>query len=430
MADTGSGRPAPTGGTVRRRRRALVVWSVVGTVVVAALAGGLLYERLNGSIHTFSGDGVSRDRPVAAGPDADGRTPVNVLLIGSDSRDGANRDLGGGEVGGARSDTTILLHVYADHRHAVGVSIPRDALVDIPSCRLPDGGWTAPRTGEMFNSAFSLGDSGRGNPACTQNTVEQLTGLRIDHTAVVDFRGFAAMADAVGGVEVCLPHAVTERDLDPGLPYQGREIFAAGRQRVAGQSAVDYVRLRHGLGDGSDIGRTKRQQAFLSSLLRQVKGAGMDPATLLPLAEAASRALTVDPGLGSVQKLVSFAASLRNLPLHDVAFVTAPWRYQGARVALLQPDADRLWRALRADRALDAPEAPGAAAQTAAPTAGAVPPTAAAPADTVPADPADPADPAVTAAGGMSTPAPAAPSGPGRAPRTADTDLCADVSYG
>jgi LCP family protein required for cell wall assembly len=429
MADTGSGRPAPADGTLRRSRRR-VVRSVVGAVTVAALAGGLLYERLNGDIHTFSGDGVSRDRPVAAGPDADGRTPVNVLLIGSDSRDGANRDLGGGEVGGARSDTTILLHVYADHRHAVGVSIPRDALVDIPSCRLPGGGWTAPRTGEMFNSAFSVGDSGQGNPACTQNTVEQLTGLRIDHTAVVDFRGFAALADAVGGVEVCLPHAVTEHDLDPGLSYRGREIFAAGRQRVAGQAALDYVRLRHGLGDGSDIGRTKRQQAFLSSLLRQVEGAAADPAALLPLADAASRALTVDPGLGSVQKLASFASSLRSLPLHDVAFVTAPWRYQGARVALLQPDADRLWQALKADRPLDAPEVPGAVAPTAA--AGA--PTASAPA--VPADPrgaADPgaaADPAVTAAGGTSAPAPAAPTGPGRAPRTADTDLCADVSYG
>ncbi|WP_371495392.1 LCP family protein [Kitasatospora sp. NBC_00374] len=326
---------------------------MTGVLALILLAGAATYYRLDGNLRIFDGGALSPDRPAAAGPDADGRTPVNVLLIGSDSRDGANRDLGGGEESGARSDTTVLLHVYADHRHAVGVSVPRDSLVDVPACRLPDGSWTRPRSGVLFNSAFEVGGAEQGNPACTQNTVEKLTGLRVDHTIVVNFAGFAAMTSAVGGVEVCLPKAVHEGDLNPNLGRPGRLLFGQGKQKVQGQSALDYVRLRHGIGDGSDIGRTKRQQAFLGSLLRQVKGVGMNPTTLLPLADAATGSLLVDPGLGSAAKLLSFALSLRDIELRDARFLTVPWRYEGSRVALAQPDAGQLWAALRADRRLD-----------------------------------------------------------------------------
>ncbi|QKW20511.1 LCP family protein [Kitasatospora sp. NA04385] len=335
------------------RARRIALWATAGTVSLAVLAGGLVYYRLNGNLSTFDEDGVSKDRPAAGSADAQGRTPVNLLLIGSDSRDGANKDLGGGEDGGARSDTAILLHVYADHKHAVGVSIPRDSLVEIPPCMLPNKTWTKDQPSAMFNSAFSVGDTEQGNPACTQNTVEKLTGLRVDHTMVVNFQGFADMTKAVGGVDVCLPKAVYEGDLDPNLGHKGKELFKQGHQTISGQAALDYVRIRHGLGDGSDIGRTKRQQAFLSSLIKQVKSQGMDPTTLLPLADAATKALTVDQGLGSAAKLIDFAMSLKDVDLHDIKFLTVPWRYQGERVALVHPDADQLWAALRSDRTLD-----------------------------------------------------------------------------
>ncbi|MER8187834.1 LCP family protein [Kitasatospora sp. NPDC094015] len=352
----------------RGSRRKLVLWAVAGALTLVLLAGVLVYHRLNGNLRIFDSGALSSDRPAPTAPDAQGRVPVNVLLIGSDSRLGANRELGGGEEGGARSDTTILLHVYADHRHAVGVSVPRDSLVDIPPCRLPDGTWTKLRTGATFNSAFEVGGGDNGDPACTQNTVERLTGLRIDHTVVVNFAGFAAMTKAVGGVEVCLPNAVHEGDLNPNLGQPGRLLFPKGKQRVQGQSALDYVRLRHGIGDGSDIGRTKRQQAFLGALLREVKGAGMNPAALLPLADAATGALVVDPGLGSAAKLLSFALSLREIGLADARFLTVPWRYQGSRVALVQPDAGLLWAALRADRPLDGPDGALGPSASASPT--------------------------------------------------------------
>ncbi|MBD0694781.1 transcriptional regulator [Streptomyces sp. CBMA123] len=384
MADTrpaGRAKPKP-----KRSTKQKVLWVTAGCTALLVLAGGAVYYRLNSNITTFDGDALSKDRPEAAAPDAQGRTPVNVLLIGSDSRGNGNSDLGGGGDAGARSDTAILLHIYADHKHAVGISIPRDSLVTIPPCKLPNGKWTKEQNNVMFNSAFSVGNTDQGNPACTQNAVEKLTNLRVDHTIVVDFSGFASMTSAVGGVEVCLPNNVYEGDLNPNLGHKGKQVFAKGKQKVEGQSALDYVRVRHGIGDGSDIGRTKRQQAFLSSLIKEVKSRGMDPTTLLPLADAATKSLTVDPDLGSAAKLMSFAMSVKDVNLHDVKFLTAPWRYEGPRVALVHPDVDQLWAALKADRTIDgqdasaqSPAATDSAAPSTTPAAEATPsPTAAA----------------------------------------------------
>ncbi|WP_069885431.1 LCP family protein, partial [Streptomyces luteocolor] len=309
---------------------------------------GWVYVKLNGSIQTFSADGVSGDRPAAGGSGAQ-----NVLVIGSDARTGGNEDLGGGDPGDVgRSDTAFLLHVYADQRHAVAVSIPRDALVDIPPCKLPDGKWTELQRHVMFNSAYSVGETAQGNPACTQNTVEKLSGLRVDHTVVVDFKGFSELTDVVGGVQVCLPKDVYQKDLNPNRGDRGKRIFSKGVQEVSGQRALDYVRIRHGIGDGSDIGRIKRQQAFVGALLKKIKGEGLSPGKLFPLADAAVQSMTVDPGLGSADKLISFAMSLKDIDLSNTKFVTLPWRYDGPRVDVVEPDASELWAALKEDRPL------------------------------------------------------------------------------
>ncbi|GAA2739880.1 LCP family protein [Kitasatospora cinereorecta] len=377
----GAGRAAGRGRKKKRGRKKLVAWIAVGSLGLVVAAAGAVYWQLNGNISSFGDEGVSKDRPAGAQADAQGRVPVNVLLIGSDSRAGANKDLGGGEDGGARSDTTILLHVYADHKHAVGVSFPRDALVDIPPCLLPNGKWTKQQTGVMFNSAFSTGNTDAGNPACTQNLVEKLTGIRVDHTMVVNFEGFASMTSAVGGVTVCLPNDIHEGDLNPNLGHKGKLLYPKGIQKVEGQAALDYVRLRHGIGDGSDVGRMRRQQAFLSSLIKEVKTKGMDPTTLLPLANAATKSLTVDKGLDSANKLLSFGLSLKDLDLHDVKFLTPPWRFDKERIALVHPDVDQLWAALKADRTLDGEDASGGASPSpAAPTTAAAAPAPATPA--------------------------------------------------
>ncbi|MFJ3216884.1 LCP family protein [Kitasatospora sp. NPDC086801] len=371
----------------KKNVKKIVAWSAAGVLVLIAGAGGAIYFKLNANIKSFDGDAIATDRPPEAQADADGNKPVNVLLIGSDSRGGNNSDLGGGSAdGGARSDTTILLHVYADHKHAVGISIPRNAKVPIPPCKLPNGKWTKGSSSDLFNAAFSVGSSDGGNPACAQNTVEKLTGIRVDHTIVVDFNGFSAMTKAVNGVDICLPKAIYEGDVNPNLHRKGDLVLPQGKQTVQGQQALDYVRLRHGIGDGSDIGRMKRQQAFLSSLASKVKKDGLSPTNLLPLADAATKSLVVDPGLASADKLLSFGLSLKNIDMHDLKFVTAPWRYrtQDKDLDLVQPDANKLWETLKADQTIDGQNATGqqpdaadpsapAASQSAAPSTPAVP---------------------------------------------------------
>ncbi|MEU7325833.1 LCP family protein [Streptomyces griseoviridis] len=344
----------------RRRRRGggrlrTVLVVCLAVLVLVAAGAGWLYLKLNGNISTFDSDGLSDDRPDAASSKGE-----NVLVIGSDARTGGNSALGGGDKSDiGRSDTAFLLHIYADHRHALAVSIPRDTLVTIPPCKLPDGSWTTTQANTMFNAAYSVGQTAKGNPACTQNTVEELTGMRVDHTVVVDFKGFARLTEVVGGVKVCLPQDIYQKDLNPNRATRGKLLFEQGEQSVSGERALDYVRIRHGIGDGSDIGRIKRQQAFVASLLKKVKSDGLTPTKLLPLADAATASLTVDSGLGSADKLISFVMSLKDIDLHNTKFVTVPWRYEGSRVAVVEPDADALWAALKADRTIDGKDASG-----------------------------------------------------------------------
>ncbi|MBC9726219.1 LCP family protein [Streptomyces sp. TRM68367] len=363
----GEGRGRRSAARDRRRRRGrrirVGLTICLALLVLAGAGAGWLYFKLDGNISTFDAGGLSDHRP-----DAGSSKGENVLVIGSDTRTDGNNKLGGGDKNDVgRSDTTFLLHIYADHQHALAVSIPRDTLVTIPPCKLPDGTWTKAQPQTMFNAAYSVGQTAKGNPACTQNTVEQLTGLRVDHTVVVDFKGFARLTEVVGGVKVCLPQNVYENDLNPHLTSPGRLLFRKGEQTVSGQRALDYVRIRHGIGDGSDIGRIKRQQAFVASLLKEVKSNGFTPAKLLPLAEAATKSLTVDPGLGSAGKLISFAMSLKDIDLHNTKFVTLPWRYEGSRVAVVQPDADALFAALKDDRTIDGKYAGGKKHGTAKP---------------------------------------------------------------
>ena len=173
---------------------------------------GWIYFQLDGDIQTFGEDGISADRPPTS---ANGS---NVLVIGSDARSGDNAASAAAQEDIGRSDTALLLHVYADQKHAVAVSIPRDTLVDIPACKLPHRQLDQAAEQHHVQRGHSVGLSAKGNPACTQNTVEKLTGLRVDHTVVVDFMGFAKMTEAVGGVQVCLPQDSTRRTSTPTGP--------------------------------------------------------------------------------------------------------------------------------------------------------------------------------------------------------------------
>ncbi len=197
------------------------------------------------------------------------------------------------------SDTTILLHVSADRKLAYGVSLPRDAMVERPSCERKDGNGTDPGGLSMFNAAYAVG-----GPACTIKTVEKLTDIRINHFVVIDFNGFRKMVDALGGVEVCVPKEVNDTT--------GHIYLPAGTYDVKGQRALDYVRVRHSISENGDIGRMKRQQTFLASMANKAVSAGtlVNPVRLYSFLDAATKSLTTDPGLASIKKLGGLAKSL------------------------------------------------------------------------------------------------------------------------
>lgn len=431
--------------TVSRRRALTLRVSVVFVAVLAvatAGAGGYVYLHLDHNIRTFSTAGVARSRPPAAvaatttaGLPA-AQPALNLLLIGSDTRVGGNIALGGGaEVDGARSDTTILLHVSGDRKHAVGVSIPRDALVDVPACEA-DGQSLPAQQHVMFNSAFAQGNLPAGNPTCTQNTVEAMTGIRVDHTIVVDFSGFSAMSAAVGGVPVCVP-AVNSTWLE----HEYGVTLTPGPQTVSGKQALEYVRAREGFGDNSDIGRMKRQQAFMAALVKKIIDSDVytDPLALYRLADAATGALTVDPSLGSVTALVDLAEQMKSVPLANLEFVTTPWTYDGARVDLVDSDVSVLWSLLRADRTLEGRDVSGAVSAAGSASA-TVPDGAVAPLSQSPSTAASATGAAAAAAtsGAATAPASADASGtPSPIPtgitdnvRSAASDPCADLNYG
>ncbi|MFD8634900.1 LCP family protein [Streptomyces sp. NPDC059533] len=348
--DPGAGRtpepghgPGPDRGQGRGRRRRLLRWAGLGMVllVLAGTAGGWwLYNKLDGNITEDTSaaaelERYERDRPAHLATGSQ-----NILLIGSDSRSGKANARYGQDQGTQRSDTTILLHLPADRKSATAVSIPRDLMTNIPACLQADGTRTTEQFAQ-FNWAFQWGGA-----ACTIRTVEKLTGIRVDHHMVIDFGGFKRMVDAIGGVEVCLKRPMDDAEAHLKLP--------AGRQTLRGEAALGYVRARYSLGNGSDTERMERQQQFLGSLVKKVQSNGvlLNPARLYPLLDAATSSVTTDPGLASLRGLYELVRGVRDIPTDQVKFLTVPRRPYAAdpnRDELIQADATRLFRQLRAD---------------------------------------------------------------------------------
>lgn len=353
MPSTASGSadwPSRHAAPVRKVRRVLMSLLVaMGLVLVAGTAAGAYYfNRFQGNITSVDiTSKLGTNRPAAAptkDADNDGeidRAPVNILVMGSDTRAGSgNADIGPDKYGAPRSDTTILVHISGDRKSATGVSIPRDSVVDIPTCTSDDGGVVAARPATMFNEAFST------NPACTVRTVEQLTNVRIDHYVVVDFGGFRSMVNALGGVNVCLKEDVNDS--------KSKLKLTAGRHTIKGNQALAFVRARHGIGDGSDLSRINRQQAFLSSMIQKATSAGTltNPIKLVKFLDAATKSLTTDPSLAKFGTLKGLALSVKGMSPSNITFLTIPneaYPLNVNRVQWREPQADDVWSAVRND---------------------------------------------------------------------------------
>lgn len=334
----------PAGKHRVRKHRVLkiVALCVSGLLVVLLVSGVLVYRHLDGNIQSIDiSSGLGTDRPTAL-PKKKGvpNKPMNVLLIGSDTREGAGNKVGGDTPG--LSDTTILLHLSGNRKLAYGVSLPRDAMVQRPWCKRKDGNGTDPAELTQFNDAYAIGGA-----ACTVRTVEQLTDVPIDHFVVIDFNGFKKVVDALGGVKVCVP-----KDVDDTI---GHIKLDKGTYVVKGQKALDYVRVRHDIGtvENGDIGRMKRQQAFLASMSNKAVSAGtlFNPVRLVKFLDAATKSLATDPGLASIGKLRSLASSFDGIGLDKIQFLTVPFEAYPADVNRVQwaPEAKQLWKRMKAD---------------------------------------------------------------------------------
>lgn len=333
------------------RRRVLrgVAWATAGLVLLGGAGAGYLYFKLNGNIKSVDiNSALGTDRPAA--PD---NGSMDILVLGSDSRSGANSEYGR-DGGTARSDTAMIVHLNKGHRAAGVVSIPRDTLVPRPVCTKAGGGTEPAARSAMFNTAYEVG-----GPACAVKTVEALTGLRMDHYIEVDFTGFKHLVNALDGVPITTTAAIH----DPKSHLD----LAAGRHTLTGEQALGLVRTRHGVADGSDLGRIQLQQAFMKAFMNRVSGLGLltSPTKLLSVADTATKAITTDSDLASVGSLMSFAEGVRNLDSADVHMVTLPVQYAVSdpnRVEPITAQADVVWAALKADRPIPASATKGSVA--------------------------------------------------------------------
>ncbi|MFB7597970.1 LCP family protein [Streptomyces sp. NPDC056160] len=344
-----------TGG--RRPKRRVLRWSATVLAVVilgTAGAGYLYYEHLNGNIRKGERDsGDSKAQKTKA--NADGQTPVNILLIGSDSRNSdANVALGGSRENRGSpplGDVQMLIHLAADRKSAEVVSIPRDTRVDIPKCTDPKTGTKYPATNAIINESLARGGAG-----CTLATWQNLTGVYIDHWMTIDFAGVVKMADAIGGVDVCVKQNVWDRST--ALAHGGSGLkLTAGTHKVKGVQALQWLRTRHAW--GSDLLRARAQHMYLNSMIRTLKSQSIftDTGRLLDLAEAATRSLQVSEEIGTGKKLYDLAMQLKTVPTDRITMTTMPNVQDPQNRDHVVPDganAQKIWKLIQDDVAFDA----------------------------------------------------------------------------
>jgi LCP family protein required for cell wall assembly len=304
----------------RGHSKSKVILGSLAVVVALALAGGSLAAYLK-----FRGvwDGIER---VNVSADLTGKRPpadphaLNILLIGSDTRVGANGKIGGQDgIVGARSDTDMILHIAPGAHKLVVVSIPRDSVVPILSCAAEDGasGQTAAPLPdvEQINATFAYG-----GPGCLWKTVEQTTGIHINDFVSLTFQGFEKVINTLGGVNICLPAAVDDPESNLDL--------SAGEHHVYGREALAFWRTREGVGEGDDPQRIQRDQFLMASLLQGIEHSGMlqSPSKMLSVIDTLTSHgyVTTDSGLGT-SKMLQLGEALRSVSTGAVQFVTVPW---------------------------------------------------------------------------------------------------------
>lgn len=299
---------------------ARVLGTALAVIVVSAVSvGGIAVYQVAASfkpgVHLTHLDGSTQAPPPDVGAIDGG---VNLLLTGTDTRAGQggqfdNKADQEASSGVGNNDVTMLLHISQDHSFAEVVSFPRDLMVPMPSCPRANGGSSGATSKGMFNTALS-----RGGLGCVALTVEKITGVEIQYAAEISFDGVIQMSDAVGGVTVCLASSMND-------PFTGLQI-GSGQQTLVGTEALAFVRTRHGVADGSDLGRISNQQVFLSALARKLSTGGVlqNPLQLYAIAKAAASNMTLSEYLANPTTMVSIALALKDIGLNNIIFLQYP----------------------------------------------------------------------------------------------------------
>lgn len=324
----GGAAPKAAGVARHGRLRRSNPWPAIAKFVAAALAVVLVSSASVAAI-AFNGLYAKRDTVALIG-ETEGPPPqigaieggFNILIVGSDTRAGQG-GIGGDETEetSVLNDVNILLHVSQDQTNATVISFPRDMVVGIPECPDQDGNTKGYST-EPLNVALYYG----GLP-CVVLTIQELTGLPIQFAGMITFQGVISMADAIGGVDVCIDAPIFD-------PYTGLDLPTAGTNTLTGEMALAFLRTRHGVGDGSDLTRISSQQVYLSSLVRTLKSQNTlgNYKRLYDLANAAVSNMTLSNNLADVPTLVSIALALKNIPTERVTFVQYPGTTGGSGI--------------------------------------------------------------------------------------------------
>jgi LCP family protein required for cell wall assembly len=284
---------------------------------------------------------LNRDNIVLADVgDIDLNGPLNILVVGTDTRDGQGDEFG--QVDSELADVIMLLHISKDRKDAVVVSFPRDLLVSIPECPNPDGGTFSAKNRQQINSSI-----GYGGVACTHLTVQEFTGLKIPFVAMIDFKGVIEMSNAVGGVEVVIDKPISDA-------YSNFYIDA-GTHNLKGTEALGFLRTRHGIGDGSDLARISNQQLFLTSLFNKMKEDGTltNPLRLYSLSSAAARNMKLSESMTDLGTMVTLASAMSDVDSSKMVFTQVPTRVlsgsEAGRLESLSDEAKALFELIQND---------------------------------------------------------------------------------
>ena len=328
--------------------------SLLAVTIFVVSAAGFAWHNIQSRIAWFNIDSLltEEDRPGTKPPDSYEGRAVNLLILGTDSRAGNNNvdgSQGSEDVASARSDTALVMHISADRKRVDAVSIPRDTLVDIPECKTLDGEKTESSEDTPFNSAFAkgAGDSDdkkavASGATCTWKTVEKLTHVRIDDFVVVDFAGLSKVVDSLGGVHVQVDEAIDDTE------YTGFKLDE-GCQKLDGQNALQYARVRHGVSDGSDLSRIARQQNLMRAMASKALSSNL--LTQSGFLTSTLETLTTSERIGQIGNLSGLAYSIQGVGIDKINFITMPNEPAADPNQVVPSEgAKKVWKAIEEDK--------------------------------------------------------------------------------